>query len=427
MDNEWKNSLRERFSDYSVPEPEGLWEGIEQGLSGKPRRKMLPVWLISGMAAAAAIALVVVLPARKATELSEPTDQDRFAQSDERFPVETGNDGDVPDGEERDVPAGRHNGDVFAVVSRHTLLSEATLADTVSVSVPEDRVPDAVTEFVSIGEASDPEKDEIIESDDKASDKTEVVPDVQEGTTTIPTTIPTKEQTFGKRFSISAYGHGGQASSEQSQGYGLNRTSEYLTRATYGSSQNDVGGVMRMLSSNRASTFDARHEGPMRMGVTVAWEAVPHMSLVSGLNWTTLHSEFEESASPVRTVTGQYLGFLGIPLHLVTDWQLWKGLWVHAGAGGMVEKGLLASSWTNTWVSGQEAESKRNPAPDSGGLFWSVSAFAGVEYRFNDFIGIYTTPGIEYHFDNGSSVRCTYTEKPLHWSLELGVRFHFEK
>ena len=40
MDNEWKNSLRERFSDYSAPEPEGLWEGIEQGIAGKPRRKI---------------------------------------------------------------------------------------------------------------------------------------------------------------------------------------------------------------------------------------------------------------------------------------------------------------------------------------------------------------------------------------------------
>jgi len=50
MDNEWKNSLRERFSDYSAPEPEGLWEGIEQGMAGKSRRKMLPVWLGTGLA-----------------------------------------------------------------------------------------------------------------------------------------------------------------------------------------------------------------------------------------------------------------------------------------------------------------------------------------------------------------------------------------
>ena len=44
MDNAWKDKLRERFSDYSSPEPEGLWEGIEQGLSGKKRNRLAPVW-----------------------------------------------------------------------------------------------------------------------------------------------------------------------------------------------------------------------------------------------------------------------------------------------------------------------------------------------------------------------------------------------
>ena len=74
MDNEWKNSLRERFSDYSVPEPEGLWEGIEQGMAEKSRRKLLPVWLVSGAAVAAAVALVVFLHPDKKVESPVPFD-----------------------------------------------------------------------------------------------------------------------------------------------------------------------------------------------------------------------------------------------------------------------------------------------------------------------------------------------------------------
>ena len=72
MDNEWKNSLRERFSDYASPEPEGLWEGIEQGMAGKPRRKMLPVWIVSGLAAAAAAAPVAFLSPGKAPGTPHP-------------------------------------------------------------------------------------------------------------------------------------------------------------------------------------------------------------------------------------------------------------------------------------------------------------------------------------------------------------------
>jgi opacity protein-like surface antigen len=238
--------------------------------------------------------------------------------------------------------------------------------------------------------------------------------------------ITTEPEPARKHFSISAYGHGGQASSEQLKGYGMNQTGAYLgTRAIGGNSKGDVGGMMRTLASNKASTFEAHHAGPVRMGVTAAWELAPHLSLVSGLNWTTLHSEFDESVEPFHTVTSQDLGFLGVPLRLGTDWNVWKGLYLHASAGGMVEKGLLSSSWTNSWVEGQEAESVKNPKPDTGGLFWSVGASAGAEYRFNDFIGVYLTPGIEYHFNNGSTLRCAYTEKPLHWNAELGVRFHF--
>ena len=80
MDNEWKDSLRERFSDYSVPEPEGLWEGIEQGMTGKPRRKMLPVWIVSGLAAAAAVVLAVFLHPEKTLETPDLQKQATLAQ-----------------------------------------------------------------------------------------------------------------------------------------------------------------------------------------------------------------------------------------------------------------------------------------------------------------------------------------------------------
>ena len=229
-----------------------------------------------------------------------------------------------------------------------------------------------------------------------------------------------------KRFSIGAYGNGGQASKEQMQGYGMNRTGEYLnTRATGSNVKNDVGGLMRTLASNRESSFEAHHAAPLRVGVTAAWELAPHLNLVSGLNWTYLNSEFEETASPIRTVVGQDLGYLGVPLRLEAAYNVWKGLWLSAGAGGMVEKGLLSSSWTNTWVDGQVAETIKNPKPDTGGLLWSVGATAGAEYRFSPSFGLYFTPGIEYHFDNGAEVRSAYTEKPLHWNVNLGVRFHF--
>ena len=430
MDNEWKNSLRERFSDYASPEPEGLWEGIEQGMAGKPRRKMLPVWIVSGLAAAAAVALAVFLHPEKTLETPDLQKQATLAESVQAEPVVV----DTAATSSPALAAPASKSDPFAVVSRQTLLAEAEPVESVPIS--EETVPDAVNdpqsrldkqrhsrldrESVAGQETSVTEKKEVSEMPDRVGHDDQVG---QAGQVPSSDRIPAKNR---KRFSIGAYGNGGQASSEQMQGYGMNRTGEYLgTRATGSNVKNDVSGLMRTLASNRASNFEAHHAAPLRVGVTAAWELTPHLNLVSGLNWTYLNSEFEETASPIRTVVGQDLGYLGVPLRLETAFNVWKGLWLSAGAGGMVEKGLLSSSSTNTWVDGQMAETIKNPKPDTGGLLWSVGATAGAEYRFSPSLGLYFTPGIEYHFDNGAEVRSAYTEKPLHWNVNLGVRFHF--
>ena len=436
MDNEWKNSLRERFSDYASPEPEGLWEGIEQGMAGKPRRKMLPVWIVSGLAAAAAVALAVFLHPEKTLETPDLQKQATLAESVQAEPVVV----DTAATSSPALAAPASKSDPFAVVSRQTLLAEAEPVESVPVS--EETVPDAVNDRHSLLDKqshSRLDRESMVEQEASVTDKKEVseMPDqvghddqVERGGRGVLTAqgsaseiIPASKR---KRFSIGAYGNGGQASKEQMRGYGMNRTGEYLgTRAIGSNVKNDVGGLMRTLASNRASSFEAHHAAPLRVGVTAAWELAPHLNLVSGLNWTYLNSEFEETASPIRTVVGQDLGYLGVPLRLETAFNVWKGLWLSAGAGGMVEKGLLSSSWTNTWIDGQMAETVKNPKPDTGGLLWSVGATAGAEYRFSPSFGLYFTPGIEYHFDNGAEVRSAYTEKPLNWNVNLGVRFHF--
>ena len=453
MDNEWKNSLRERFSDYASPEPEGLWEGIEQGMAGKPRRKMLPVWIASGLAAAAAVALVVFLHPEKTLETPGLQKQATLAQSVAEpadtvvEPVETTDDFDASTSSASEIAPGASTSSAtgsksvpFAVASRQTLLAEAE--PVVSAPVSEETVPDAVNDLNSQLDKqrhSRLDRETVVEQATSVAEKKEVgeMPDqvghddrVERDDQGVLTAQVDARDIFPaskrKRFSIGAYGNGGQASSEQLQGYGMNRTGEYLgTRATGSNVKNDVSGLMRTLASNRASSFEAHHSAPLRVGVTAAWELTPHLNLVSGLNWTYLNSEFEETASPIRTVVGQDLGYLGVPLRLEAGFNVWKGLWLYAGAGGMVEKGLLSSSWTNTRVDGQVMEKVKNPKPDTGGLLWSVGATAGAEYRFSPAIGLYFTPGVEYHFDNGSQVRSAYTEKPLSWNVNLGVRFHF--
>ena len=437
MDNEWKNSLRERFSDYAAPEPEGLWEGIEQGIAGKPRRKMLPVWLVSGAAVAAAVALVVFLHPEKALESPDLQKQGTLAES-----VQADIAGDVPVAEPVEAPVAQPveapvaQSVPFAVASRHTLLSEA---EPVSVPVSGETVPDAVHEIVPVEETLENQKGEMpdqVGHDEKAvhDEKAEAGQTVEEALRNMVPSLeitPAASAPNRKRFSIGAYHEGGgEASLETSRGIGLVRTGDYLTRSMPGS---DVKGgttqakntMMNMLSSNRESTYWASHQAPVRVGVTAAWQMTDHLSLVSGLTWTALTSRFNESTEgDTRMVGTQDLGYLGVPLRLEAGWEPVKRLRLYANAGGMVEKGLLATVNADSYLGGVESTNLTSH-PDTGGLLWSVGAEAGAEYRLGKAFGIYFAPGVEYHFDNGAEVRSAYTEKPLHWNLDLGVRFHF--
>lgn len=414
MDNAWKDKLRKRFSDYSVPEPEGLWEGIEQGIAGKNRRKLLPVWLLSGLAAAAAVALGVFLPTRRTSE--QPENTDRYAQSVQvdtarRTPVESGNDLELvaePVAEPVEATASRPA--AFAVASRRPLLAEAK-----EVAA---EIPSQVKPVETVVEATDESDTEVTEEDVVSIPSEVVVPIPDEPVTEV------RNATSSPRFSVGVYNEGGQAAGEQSQGYGMTHTDQLSTRAVQPGTEMAPGGLVRMLSANRASSFDARHHAPIRTGITVAWRMTPHLSLASGLNWTALSSDFEESTVGTRTVVKQDLGYLGVPLRLEAGFHPWKNLRLYAGAGGMVEKGLLASSRTESYI-GDHLEETTDGKPDTGGLLWSVGASAGAEYRFNRFLGVYFAPGVEYHFDNGAAVRSAYTEKPLHYNLSLGIRFNF--
>ncbi|MPM74082.1 hypothetical protein SDC9_121067 [bioreactor metagenome] len=56
-------------------------------------------------------------------------------------------------------------------------------------------------------------------------------------------------------------------------------------------------------------------------------------------------------------------------------------------------------------------------------LQWSVNSAVGVQYQLSKTIGLYAEPGVAYHFKNGSEVETIYREKPLNFSIRLGLRF----
>ena len=85
--------------------------------------------------------------------------------------------------------------------------------------------------------------------------------------------------------------------------------------------------------------------------------------------------------------------------------------------GGSVRKNYIYGNETRK----TEAE-KLTVAP----LQWSVGASAGLQFNISGLIGIYLEPGLTYHFRNGAPVETVYSDRPLNFSLNLGLRFSFD-
>ena len=56
---------------------------------------------------------------------------------------------------------------------------------------------------------------------------------------------------------------------------------------------------------------------------------------------------------------------------------------------------------------------------------WSVNASVGLQYNISPSIGLYAEPGVSYYFNDGTSIKTIYKDKPCNFNLNLGLRFTF--
>lgn len=164
-----------------------------------------------------------------------------------------------------------------------------------------------------------------------------------------------------------------------------------------------------------------KHRLPVRFGLSLQYQLNESVSLLNGISYTRLSSEFSIPLYPNFSYD-QHLHYVGIPLGV--SWQLWANqrFSLYVSGGAMVEK--CVSSTTSM----KYEQSLEKP--------WqlSVSAAAGIEYtlaahhssRIPD-LGIYLEPSLGYYFDDGCSLQHYYKEHPLAPAIEFGLRLHLNR
>ena len=116
-------------------------------------------------------------------------------------------------------------------------------------------------------------------------------------------------------------------------------------------------------------------------------------------------------------VGGVLLDELATGLYVVA-WNLWSSNHFHFYLSGTVllEKCI---SFKYRW---QESQTVNSVRPWQ----FSIRAAFGAEYAFTPQFGIYFEPSLGYYFNDGSSLRHYYKERPFAPSLDFGLRLHLK-
>lgn len=169
----------------------------------------------------------------------------------------------------------------------------------------------------------------------------------------------------------------------------------------------------------------ARHRQPIKFGLSLRVPLTERWSVTAGLDYSYLSSDMEVVSVSGVADYDQQLHYVGVPVMM--NYSLWHSriFNVYLSAGGEMQ--YLVNGQVKWHDNSRSTEDPERDMAISGlsdhRAQWSVGAMAGAEIRLIGGLRIYAEPGLSYYFDNGSSVRNIYKDKPLNFSLNLGMRW----
>lgn len=420
MAEDWLNKIRESQADFSEPEPEGLWAGIEAGLAAVSRRRTVRWWW-AALPAAAVAALVLFLSVPGHRDASDaPLMTSAVAElksTTEPFDV-------VPQNVESSVPANllAYSGTLLASDMEPGKLSEATADDAGSASEEFPKRQESSSWNNSPNDSSS--ETSSLENSSSETSSLETISSENWPSENDNPVLKTHRRGFsfglltsnvaGSRSSVSKYAAlYGSTVTKQIHGF-----SE--TRADFPDSQG-YADVMQSNSSNEISST-VKNWQPIQVGVSVAYSFTDRLSIESGLTYSCLVSDLSSGTPSGNYDIRQTLHYIGLPLALRYDFLKIKGFSLYASAGGQMEKCVAGKTRTDYFVDGKKVSSENGRIMVEP-LQWSVNAYVGAQYSFNRLVGLYIEPGAAYYFRNSSPVNCIYSERPFNFSFRAGLRF----
>jgi len=411
------NILQDKLQRHQMPIDDSFWAEMQARLQKEKRRKIIPLWWASGIAAAVAVFLLLAIP--KSEQNVEIADSQEFSINNQNKQ----NSSSIPQFPEKQEIKNQiqKENNVFNIskkIEKNNFNKNITenIADSQQVNKSISDIPKLINE-----------KDEIAEQ--VRNDKTENNNNFSElrPKKTLADYEKTDTKNFEKHksdkrnFALALNMAYGSSTSDFTDG----KTS---TPARGPAKKGTSSGLDNYLASKSLEELLAEYPQttylpPLSVGLTVRKHLTDNFSLETGLIYTYLKTKFNNENPWTKQTATLQLHYLGVPLNAVytlIDNRKWT---LYASAGGTVEKGLwLDYEKITTYEYMQDGDFERQHLQDKvGRVQLSANTAIGAAVYLARNFSVYLEPRIGYYFKNQQPVSIR-TDSPLHLELSAGMR-----
>ena len=396
-ENEFDIYVRNLMAGAEESVSPDVWKGVEAGLDRAARKRVVPVWLWRGVAAAAvaaaAAAFVLLRPTQNLS--NQPTILQPVAQAtDVTLPAET-----QPE-----------EGDVTPIQKQAARL-QSRVAQVLETPVVDEEVEEMLKEI---------EEEVVIE--DPAADRkpSSILPATQ------PEAVTSDEDAFRQ---LAFEEHKTHRSGQLSMSILGNIQSNTRPEGPTNKMRRAPGSFFMPAATKPGISREGTEFSfglPVSGGISLRYDFNPRWGIGTGVVYTNLSRSFlgdynkELDDKSIITlfdtdITNQQ-HFIGVPVNVFFN-IVNTGSWnIHVRLDGMGEK-LVDNHFLI-----HDSEGDIHLHQKTEGLQFSTGVGVGLEFKFSPNVGIYFDPTLRYYF-NGNQPRSIRTIQPLRMDFEAGLRF----
>lgn len=392
--DKWIQQLHDKLAEHETAAPEGLWADIEAALAQPKPRKSRFLWRWAAAAAVAALMTGGGYMLWEAPQKAPNLEMPQIAEQQE--PVAS---------VATDTPSAAVTESAISVTPPQTLLAKTmivtqkpcqeTISDDAITTTPADTVMG--TALPAVEKAIEAESQAVVQELDRQ------IADLTEGKS-------------GRKVSIGLYAMN--SFNEQNSSNGV-LMADAMVKQFEKIYENSYAAAARSGEPIYLTGYEERqhHHRPVSFGLTLSYPLTERLSLTTGVVYTKLVSDFTQIMRKQQIQREQTLHYVGIPVSV--NYRLWSQKRIHA----YVSAGTL-TYWnvkTHVETEGVTQEQKKDHVQ------WSLNGSAGAQYDIIPQLGLYVEPGLSYYPDNGSRLQNFFKDKPLNFSLQLGLRLNVNR